>query len=79
MFNRAASSSLPTEPGDWPVNDAAAQMQARMQHQQGTGQLQPASQMGSYGGPGSVPFFGIFLSLYSHKPTFMQAIPKSTQ
>ena len=58
VLNRAASSSIPTEQGDWPANDAAAQMQARMQHQQGNGRQPSAPQMGPYGGPGSMPFFG---------------------
>ena len=58
MLNRAVSSSIPTEQGDWPVNNVAAQMQARMQHQQGNGQQQPAPLMGHYSGAGSMPFFG---------------------
>ena len=77
VLNRAASSSLPTEQGDWPVNDAAAQMQARMQHQQGNGQQMPAPQMGPYSGPGSMPFFGTFLpDKTSINALLMQALLK---
>lgn len=44
--------------GDWQTANMAAHMQARMQHQQGTGQQLPPPQMGPFAGPGSFPYFG---------------------